>query len=171
CVADLRESAPVEQLVAAVMTRIEAGVRSTREAMLLTDKGRLEVAGKRGVSAKQLRDWQRRWAPAARGQALDCARADPLFPLRMRLCIDSGEAPQTIGWLLLGPRPDGSFFGKDEREALEHVAGPVARAIHIAQLRERRDEQAEKRIGALESLIAKLAEAIGAAPAKGAAQV
>ncbi|HEX5259150.1 MAG TPA: hypothetical protein VFW35_10280, partial [Sphingomicrobium sp.] len=47
CVADLRESAPVEQLVAAVMTRIEAGVRSTREAMLLTDKGRLEVAGKR----------------------------------------------------------------------------------------------------------------------------
>jgi GAF domain-containing protein len=109
--------------------------------------------------------------PVAGEQALDCARADPLFPLRVRLCIESGNAPETIGWLLLGPRPDGSFFGKDEREAIEHIAGPVARAIHIAQLREQRDEQAEMRIGALESLIAKLAEAIGAGPAKGAAQV
>jgi hypothetical protein len=153
------------------MARVEAGVRSTREAVLLSDKDKLAIAGKRGVSAKELRAWQRGWVPVAGEQALDCARADPLFPLRVRLCIESGNAPETIGWLLLGPRPDGSFFGKDEREAIEHIAGPVARAIHIAQLREQRDEQAEMRIGALESLIAKLAEAIGAGPAKGAAQV
>ena len=169
-VADLRESAPVEQLVAAVMSRLEAGVRSTREAVLLADEGKFVVAGTRGVSAKELREWQRRWTRSAAEETLDCARADPLFPLRVRLDVESGDAPQTIGWLMLGPRPDGSFFGKDEREAIEHVAGPVARAIHIAQLRERRDEKAEKRIGALETLIATLVEAIGAVPVKGAAQ-
>jgi hypothetical protein len=170
CVADLRESAPVEQLVAAVMSRLEAGVRSTREAVLLADKGKFVVAGTRGVSAKELREWQRRWTRSAAEGTLDCVRADPLFPLRVRLDVESGDAPQTIGWLMLGPRPDGSFFGKDEREAIEHVAGPVARAIHIAQLREQRDEKAEKRIGALETLIATLVEAIGAVPVKGTAR-
>jgi hypothetical protein len=164
CVADLRESAPVEQLVVAVMSRVEAGVRSSREAVLLADEGKLVVAGKRGVSAKDLRTWQRGWAPAAGEGALDCASADPLFPLRARLCIESRDAPETIGWLLLGPRPDGSFFGKDEREAIEHVAGPIARAIHIAQLRERRDERAEKRISALEALIERIASATAGSP-------
>jgi GAF domain-containing protein len=92
-----------------------------------------------------------------------------LFPLRVRLSIESGDAPETIGWLLLGPRPDGSFFGKDEREAIEHVAGPVARAIHIAQLRERRDEQAERRISALEALVEKIASSTAGAAAAASA--
>ena len=165
CVADLRESAPVGQLVAAVMSRVEAGVRSMREAVLLADGGKIVVAGTRGVSAKALREWKRGWTPAAGDGALDCDRSDPLFPMRVRLCIDTGAEAETIGWLLLGPRPDGSFFGKDEREALEHVAGPVARAIHIAQLREQREEQAEARISAIEALIEKLTMATGGGPA------
>ena len=162
CVADLRESAPVDQLVDAVMSRVEAGVRSIHEAVLLSDGGKFAVAGRRGVSAKALTAWKRGWRPAASDGVLDCARADPLFPLRVRLCIESASEPETIGWLLLGPRPDGSFFGKDEREALEHVAGPIARAIHIAQLREQRDERAEKRISAIEALIEKIASATAA---------
>lgn len=164
CVADLRESSSVEQLASAVMKRVEAGVRSTREAVLLADKGKLALAGARGVSAKALRAWQRGWISAPGDGALDCARADPLFPLRVRLCIDSGGEPETIGWLLLGPRPDGSFFSKDEREALEHVAGPVARAIHIAQLREHREADAERRLGALETLVASVTDALKGHP-------
>ena len=92
-----------------------------------------------------------------------------MFPLRVRLCIESGDEPETIGWLLLGPRPDGSFFGRDEREALAHVAGPVARAIHIAQLREQREEQAERRLGALETLIGKLASVVKGGPSAASA--
>jgi hypothetical protein len=72
------------------------------------------------------------------------------------LCIETGDEPETIGWLLLGPRPDGSFFGRDEREALTHVAGPVARAIHIAQLREAREAKAEARLSGLEALVSRL---------------
>jgi hypothetical protein len=161
CVADLRESAPVEQLVSAVMTRIEAGVRSTREAVLLADSGKLAIASTRGTSAKDVRTWQRGWRVPAAGQPLNCDKQDKLFPLRLRLCIETSGEPETIGWLLLGPRPDGSFFGKDEREALAHIAGPVARAIHIAQLRERREADAERRLSALETLIDKVASTIG----------
>jgi hypothetical protein len=170
CVADLRESAPVGQLVEAAMKRVEAGVRSRCQAVLLIEKGKLTVAGTRGVAAKAVREWRAGWTPPVGEGVLSSNRGDPLFPLRVRLCVEASDAPETIGWLLLGPRPDGSFFGKDEREALEHVAGPVARAIHIAQLRERREAEAEERLTGLERLIAKLADALrpgsaGAAPA------
>lgn len=164
CVADLRESASVKELVAAVLGRVESGVRSRCEAVLLADRGKLAVAGARGVSAKVVREWQSRWKAAKGERTFDCDRADELFPLRVRLCIESGEEPETIGWLLLGPRPDGSFFGKDEREALAEIAGPVARAIHIAQLRERREAEAEQRLSTLEALIEKVASALGRGP-------
>ena len=159
-VSDLRESAPVGQLVAAVMSRVEAGVRSTREAVLLDTDGALVLAGSRDVAAGTVEEWRSGWSPPIGERILECDRHDPLFPLRVRLCIESAGEPETIGWLLLGPRPDGSFFGGDEREALAHVAGPIARAIHIAQLREQREEQAEQRIGALEAMIAKLADSL-----------
>ena len=159
CVADLRESAPLDELISAVMKRVQAGVRSTREALLLAERGSLSLAGAHGVSTQALTDWQSEWHLPAGEHTLDCNRRDAMFPLRVRLCIETGDEPKTVGWLLLGPRPDGSFFGKDEREALEAVAGSVARAIHIAQLREQRDAQAEARLTGLEKLIARLTDA------------
>jgi hypothetical protein len=160
CVSDLRESASVEQLVAAAMKRVEAGVRSTREAVLLADDGMFVLAGTRNIASSNVEGWRSGWSLHAGEQILDCDRRDPIFPLRVRLCIESGDAPETVGWLLLGPRPDGSFFGKDEREALAHIAGPVARAIHIAQLREQREAEAERRLGAVEALVARIGDAL-----------
>ena len=61
-----------------------------------------------------------------------------------------------VGWLLLGPRPDGSFYGKDEREALEEIADPIARAIAIVRQREGRQSAFETRIGMLEAAVARL---------------
>ena len=155
-VSDLRESAPVGQIVAAVMSRIEAGVRSRREAVLVDDGGALALVCERNVPAGTVEQWRSGWHVPLAEQVLDCDRHDPLFPLRVRLCIETSGEPETIGWLLLGPRPDGSFFGKDEREALAHVAGPVARAIHIAQMRER--ERAE--IGEMHSRFSRIEEAV-----------
>jgi hypothetical protein len=162
--ADLRETASVDQIADAVMKRVEAGVRSTREAVLLFDGTTWALAGVRNVDESAATAWQAHWSAAGGVSALDCDRHDPLFPLRVRLCIERADEPETIGWLLLGPRPDGSFFGRDDREALAHVAGPVARAIHIAQLREERDSQAEKRLSTLELLIEKLASAVNRGP-------
>lgn len=156
CIADLRESASVRQLVNAVMARVAAGVHSTREAILLVDKGKMMAAGARGTSAEAVRDWQEGWTEPDGEQLLDCDRFDPLFPMRVRLCVASGDEPETIGWLLLGPRPDGSTLGKDERSVLVDVAGPVARGVHIAQLREHREAAAEERLTGLERLVEKL---------------
>jgi hypothetical protein len=42
-----------------------------------------------------------------------------------------------LGWLLVGPRPDGSIAGSDEREALEEdIAVPLARSLRIVLNRE-----------------------------------
>ncbi len=58
-----------------------------------------------------------------------------------------------IGALLVGPRPDGSAPGKDEREALAEIADPVARAVQIVLTREAREAEAEReRTEMLESL-------------------
>jgi hypothetical protein len=160
CLADLRDTASVGQIAEAVMKRVEAGVRSTREAVLIIDKRKLQIAGVHGVSRGDVRAWQRRWTAPADDSALECDRKDISFPVRLRLGIETADEPETIGWLLLGPRPDGSLFGKDEREALAHVAGPVARAIHIAQLREARAARTESRMDALENMVARLVKTL-----------
>jgi hypothetical protein len=168
CVADLHDTASVGEIAQAVMKRVEAGVRSTREAVLLGHAQKCVVAGARRVADPEVAKWRSGWAIQSGEHALDCDRKDPLFPLRVRLCIETADEPETIGWLLLGPRPDGSFFGKDEREALEHVAGPVARAIHVAQLREQREQrteaqhsEAEARLRALEQTLTRVMEKLG----------
>ena len=51
------------------------------------------------------------------------------------------------GWLLIGPRPDGSLLSKDEQEALIEVAAPIARGIRIV---ERRNERDQRLLGKLE---------------------
>lgn len=63
-----------------------------------------------------------------------------------------------IGTLLVGPRPDGSQVGKDERSALAEIADPVARAIRIVRTREAHFARVEadaarheKRLAALEA--------------------
>ena len=40
-----------------------------------------------------------------------------------------GEGEDTLGYLLVGPRPDGSVISHDEQKALKEVAEPIARAI------------------------------------------
>ena len=92
--------------------------------------------------------------PVGGGTAdLVCRRGDDPFPLRVPLRAD-GIGP--VGWLLLGPRPDGTFYGREERAALREIADPVARALAVAFDRERREaahrareEARELRLGAL----------------------
>jgi hypothetical protein len=133
-IADIRETASVEELADAVLTRVMAGVRAAYGAMVIGDK----LLQTRHVAPSTAAAWMRKWTPAD-GENLDCAKEDRIFPMRVPL---RSHALGRVGWLLLGPRPDGSFYGKDEREALLEIAAPVARAIAVAQQRQaRRDEQ------------------------------
>jgi hypothetical protein len=108
-------------------------------------------AGTRAVRSAVTIDGER---VAARG-------GDGDFPVSVPLRI--GHQQADIGTLLVGPRPDGSAPGKDEREALAEIADPIARAIRIVRERERREARAdarafhsETRIAAIEAALAKL---------------
>jgi hypothetical protein len=162
-VGDLRETASLDELLDEVLARIGAGTRARRLAVLRREDGGLVPAAVHGTSAADIEDWLAGQVLDDQRQQLDSDRDDPRFPLRIPLCTD--DAPALIGWLLLGPRPDGSFYGKDERDALAEIAGPVARAIRIVELREAREQQAqararrqERRIAALERKLAELTQ-------------
>lgn len=153
CVADLRETASLSELLDEIIVRLSVGVRARWAAVVIGD----EVIALQGIAQKEVEGWRERSAPGANTQALDCQPEEPLFPLRMKLCVGHSRCDEPIGWILLGPRPDGSFFGKDEREALAGVLDPVARAIQIVQVREREKASLERRLAAFEQRLTDLA--------------
>ncbi|MGQ0587973.1 MAG: hypothetical protein ACT4N8_00395 [Sphingosinicella sp.] len=130
--ADLRETVDLAMAGEIVLERIERATRASRSALLIRDAP---------VAARPV---------AATGMSFGAACQDRLFPHRVALELDGLG---TFGWLLLGPRPDGSLLGKDEREAVAGIAGPLARAIFAVQRaaeRERRLADLEGRLRMLE---------------------
>ncbi|MEO5971784.1 MAG: hypothetical protein ABIP91_00255 [Sphingomicrobium sp.] len=157
CVRDMRVTASLQELLEEVLARIQAGVRTTRLAVAIGG----QVASMRGVRPEELEAWR------ARNEAgladTEAEGTDPLFPLRVPLRITHG-ANESLGWLLIGPRPDGSNLGKDEREALEEIADPIARAIKIVVRREGREREFEQLIARHEQRIRELEDRLGEAP-------
>lgn len=152
CVADLRETSSLRPLLDEVLERISNGVRSTRSAVLIGEEPAAVLQG----SPEEVSAWRRNASRNEYAEPLDCEPLDPIFPMRVPLRVRHGGG-EPIGWVLLGPRPDGSFYGKDEREALAEIADPVARAVQIVKVREERQKQQDGRLAALEAAVAKLA--------------
>jgi hypothetical protein len=153
-VGDLRELAPATRIAAATLESVSRAVRSTRAALVVAD----EVIGLRSVEARDFEAWRASWQPSPR-PGIDADRADPWFPLRLPLEADGHGR---VGWLLLGPRPDGSFYGRDEREALLAIADPVARALEIAGQRETHEAAERERWREQAGLNASIAQALAA---------
>jgi hypothetical protein len=156
CVGDMRETSALEPLLAEAMERISSAVRASRSAAIVAGR----VAAVREVPLEEVEAWAAgaRLDPA--GAQMDCDRSDPLFPMRVPLRVRHGAA-EPVGWILLGPRPDGSFYGKDEQEALAEVADPLARALRVVMLREEREAAQESRLGAIEARLAEALRALG----------
>ena len=148
CLRELRESAPMDELLDEALRRVEAGVRTTRLAVLLDGK----AAATRGVTPDALAEWLQAFDPTECRDAV-CSSADATFPIRVPLQTRTDEG-DWIGWLLVGPRPDGSLLSKDEQRALIDVAGPMTRAIRVVARREQREHALERRIEALEAHLA-----------------
>jgi hypothetical protein len=151
-VGDMREYAPATALCESIAARLTTGVRARHVATLIEGEATLPFHA-HNVAPEAVAAWRAGWTPPQDDAACQWDRQDPLFPARLRLHADGAG---TIGWLLLGPRPDGSFYGKDEREALLAIAEPVARALHIARRREAANVAVESRFAALEAEIARL---------------
>ncbi|CAN5382447.1 hypothetical protein BH09PSE4_BH09PSE4_08040 [soil metagenome] len=93
------------------------------------------------------------------GQAIGTRGERGDYAVRVPLTADGiGD----VGELLLGPRPDGSLYGKDEREALAEIADPVARAIAIVRRRESERHATDARFARLEAMVAKFASPVAA---------
>ena len=142
CVRDLRETASTNELIEEVLVRIEKGVRAVRTAAIING----EVLNTRGVAAEEVEEWRR----TSEGQSLeeDSAESkDRLFPVRLPL-VPSSDDVEPIGYILVGPRPDGSIASKDEQNALEEVSESIARGIRNVIKRQARERQVMDRIEA-----------------------
>ncbi|HEY0013816.1 MAG TPA: hypothetical protein VGB79_13310 [Allosphingosinicella sp.] len=82
-------------------------------------------------------------------------------PVSLPLRREDGSA---FGAILLGPRPDGSLYGKLERQALDEVTGPVARAVRIVREREAAAEAHAAEMAELKARLAALEERLGEVP-------
>jgi hypothetical protein len=77
----------------------------------------------------------RGWQPPDDIELIDRDDHDA-FPLRLALRCPLGSIR---AWLLLGPRPDGSFYGRDDLEALAEIAPPLQRTLLAVAEREAED--------------------------------
>lgn len=158
CVADLRETASVARLAAVALERISLGVRATQGAIVLADGHGLKLGAVRGVSIRAARAWLRAAASALVGHELLRGEVGDLFPLRLPLTVANEGPREAVAWLLLGPRPDGSFYGRDELETLNEVADPVARALQIVRIRQARERAQDRRLADLTAQVVALRE-------------
>jgi hypothetical protein len=142
CVRDLRETASTTELIEEVLARIERGVRAIRSAAIVGGK----VMNVRGVTREEVEAWR----TTADGLTLthDSAESkDKLFPVRLPL-VPSSDDEAPLGYILVGPRPDGSIPSKDEQNALEGVSESIARAIRNVIKREAHEQEVADLIAA-----------------------
>ncbi len=130
---DTRDSATVEEFLEDVLTKVIAGVLAVRGAVVL-DR---EVAQTVGVNDSEVLRWVLENQPKADEKVLDCVPEDRLFPLRMEIETSTGA----FGWLLIGPRPDGSIPGSDEQKALKFIASTLGRSVRIVLSRQEEKQE------------------------------
>jgi len=153
-VGEMRETATPAELADVMLVRVEKGVRAVHGAVVTGGK----ILDVRDIDSATVAAWLKRGdAPANALRQLQIDRADPVFPMRVPLYA---ETCGLVGWLLLGPRPDGSFYGREERSALKEIAYPIARGLAIALERERREAESSARIRAMQTSIAELRESL-----------
>jgi hypothetical protein len=105
--AELSASASPADLGAAILPRIAEAVHATALALVIGGK----VVAAQGIGKR-----------AVAGRSAN----DSLFPVRLPLhCAFSGRE----AWLLLGTRPDGSLYGRDDLDALDAIRPAIRHAL------------------------------------------
>jgi hypothetical protein len=113
----------------------------------------------RDVTPQEVEDWR----SLNEGFSNDlCESSDRLFPLRVPLIPSSDEQGDPIGYLLVGPRPDGSIPSKEEQKALAGVSESIARAIRTVIKREAREDKIAELIDSNRRRIEELEALLGA---------
>ena len=153
-VRDMRETASLSEMLDEVLSRVEDGVRAVRSAALIQG----QVLRTRGVEPEIVDGWRSTRQGSDYAEDM-CDPSDRLFPIRVPLIPGAHEQP--IGYLLVGPRPDGSIPSRDEQKALADVSEPIGRAVRTVLKREERERSVAQLISTntrrIEQLEARLA--------------
>jgi hypothetical protein len=153
-VRDMRENASLAEMLQQILAQVDRGVRAVRAAIIVNGC----VMAVRGLTADEVEEW--RTSVFAQDYKSDiCEASDRLFPIRAPLVPSSGDE-EPIGYLLVGPRPDGSIPSRAEQQAIAGVSEEIARAIRTVIKREAREAEFveliadnSRRIEALETMI------------------
>jgi hypothetical protein len=153
-VRDMRETASLSEMLDEILSRVEDGVRAVRSAALVQG----QVLRTRGVEPEMVDGWRSTRQGSDYAEDM-CDPSDRLFPIRVTLIPGADEQP--IGYLLVGPRPDGSIPSRDEQKALADVSEPIGRAVRTVLKREERERSVAELISTntrrIEQLEARLA--------------
>jgi hypothetical protein len=134
--ADLAASGTVADLGRIVLPRINEAVHATRSALIVEGK-LVAVTGTEVQRATRLAKSLRSNEAPGEGS---------IFPVSLPVhCPFSGGT----GWLALGPRPDGSLYGKDDLDALEEIRSPLRRALSATIARETARSENKRQMTAL----------------------
>jgi hypothetical protein len=143
-----------------ILARVDRGVRAIRSSAIVNGC----VMRARGLSIEEVETW--RATTFAQDYKRDiCEPHDKLFPIRVPLVPSSDKLDEPIGYLLVGPRPDGSIPSRDEQKALAEVSESIARAIRTVIKREARELHISELISANAKRIESLELLLGAGPA------
>jgi hypothetical protein len=153
-VRDMRETASLKEMLGEILDQVDAGVRAVSSAMIVNGC----VLSVRGLSVEDVETW--RTSVFAQDYKHDiCEPSDRLFPIRVPL-VPSSDEEEPIGYLLVGPRPDGSIPSREEQKAISEVSEDIARAIRTVIKREAREAKVleliadnSRRIEALEAML------------------
>lgn len=150
--ADLSAGSSTRRLATVVLPRICIAIHVSRAALVLDHA----VLAATGLQPRQVRDWLGRAPVSARDRLARRDPADALFPVRMAVC-SSGSVR---GWLLLGPRPDGSLPGKHEFAALESVVPALRQALLATKDREDAQKRERGRFRAMNRRVDELSRRV-----------
>ena len=159
CVRDMRETASLTEMLDDILLRIERGVRSIARAAVVGDR----VMRTRHAETADVEEWLHSEQGLTRIDDM-CDSSDRTFPIRLPL-VPSSDDEAPLGFILVGPRPDGSVISKDEQKALRGVSEAIARAVRTVMKREVQERRIDSMIEDNERRIADLEARLGVAAA------
>ena len=142
--ARLGTSSSTRRLAETVLAHINRAIHATRSALILDGR----VTGADGVSLRDVQTWiGRSFREDSEWKARD--DSDLIFPVRLPL----GNG-RLAAWLVLGPRPDGTLYPKEDLSAVRSILPSVHQDLVSAKAREkialtikRREELLRAQIG------------------------
>jgi hypothetical protein len=149
----LSATSSTRKLSATILRHINVAIHATRSAIVLDQRVRASC----GVAAGDARRW---WANATQAERHLAERdaSDALFPVRLPL----GKAPSGSAiWLLIGPRPDGTLFGREDLDAVRSTFPALKHALASALMREALNAAVDRREKRLRSELGEIRARLG----------